>query len=131
MDLSQLVGQILHRDLSGLNPGVKTRGVVVNPGNTTTGTGNRILLSGEKDAVSLLSDCGFISGFLANPSTFRATDFGMMGLANSKERDWNDWIELLKEADSGFVLKSVKTPPKSELSTVAIVWKGPPAFNNN
>lgn len=69
------------------------------------------------------------SGISANSSSFRATDLGMMGMANSKERDWNDWIELLKEADPGFVLKSVKTPPESELSTVAIVWEGPPASN--
>lgn len=57
--------------------------------------------------------------------SFRATDFGMIGLANAKERDLNDWIELLKEADPGFVLKGVKTPPNSELTTVAVVWEGP------
>lgn len=51
----------------------------------------------------------------------------MMGFMNSKERDRIDWIELLNEADPGFVLKSVKTPPKSELSLVEIVWEGPPA----
>ena len=65
------------------------------------------------------------SGFSADTSSFRATDLGMMGMANSKERDLNDWIELLKEADSRFVLKSVKTPPKSELTTIAVVWEGP------
>lgn len=64
-------------------------------------------------------------GFPADSSSFRATDFGMMGMANSKERDLNDWIELLKEADPGFVLKGVKTPPNSELTTVAVVWEGP------
>lgn len=65
------------------------------------------------------------SGFPADSSSLRATDFGMMGMANSKERDLNDWIELLKEADPGFVLKGVKTPPNSELTTVAVVWEGP------
>lgn len=68
-------------------------------------------------------------GIPAKSSSFRATDLGMMGMANSKERDWNDWIELLKEADPGFVLKSVKTPTKSELTTVAVVWEGPLASN--
>lgn len=53
----------------------------------------------------------------------------MMGMANSKERDWNDWIELLKEAHPGFLLRSVKTPFKSELTTVAVVWEGPQASN--
>lgn len=69
------------------------------------------------------------NGFPANSSTFRATDFGMMGMANSKERDWKDWIELLKEAHPGFLLRSVKTPFKSELTTVAVVWEGPQASN--
>lgn len=64
-------------------------------------------------------------GLPADSSSFRATDFGMMGMANSKERDLNDWFELLKEADPGFVLKNVKTPPNSELTTVAVVWEGP------
>jgi O-methyltransferase domain len=67
------------------------------------------------------------SGFHTDPSSFRATDLGMMGFTNSKERDRNDWIELLKEADPGFVLKNIKTPPKSELSLVEIVWEGQPA----
>lgn len=51
----------------------------------------------------------------------------MWGLANSKERDRNDWIELLKEADPGFVFKGVTTPAKSELSLVEVVWEGPSA----
>jgi hypothetical protein len=51
----------------------------------------------------------------------------MMGMANSKERDWNDWVALLKEADTGFVLKGAKTPTKSELTVVEIVWEGPSA----
>ena len=77
--------------------------------------------------MSFLSLAVFKCGFLANQTSFRATDLGMLVLANSKERDQNDWIELLKEADAGFVFKSVKTPPKSELAVVEAVWEGPSA----
>ena len=46
----------------------------------------------------------------------------MLGMANAKERDRNDWIQLLKETDPRFVLKDICTPPTSELSTVQILW---------
>lgn len=78
--------------------------------------------------MSFLSLAEFRSGVPANHRVlFRATDLGMLVLANSKERDQNDWIELLREADAGFVFKAVITPPKSELAVVEAVWEGPSA----
>lgn len=64
------------------------------------------------------------SGFPANPRDFRRMDFGMMGMYNAKERDWDDWIEVFKEADPRFELKSVKAPPKSALAMITVEWKG-------
>ena len=51
----------------------------------------------------------------------------MLAMANSKERDRQDWIELLKEADPRFTLIGIQTPPKSELSMVEVMWEGPSA----
>ena len=48
-------------------------------------------------------------------------------MANSKERDRQDWIELLKQADPRFTLIGIQTPPKSELSMVEVMWEGPSA----
>ena len=48
----------------------------------------------------------------------------MLAMANSKERDRQDWIELLKEADPRFKLIGIQTPPKSELSMVEVIWEG-------
>lgn len=79
--------------------------------------------------MSLLSRSTFFpvelkSGFPANPTSFRATDLGMLTMFNAKERDWNDWLQLFAEADPGFVLKSAKTAPKSELAVIVVEWKG-------
>ena len=46
----------------------------------------------------------------------------MLAMANSKERDRSDWVQLFKEADSRFSVEGIKTPLKSELSMVEIVW---------
>ncbi len=50
----------------------------------------------------------------------------MMALANARERDWSDWVNLLKVTDPAFVLKGHKTPPTSELTLLEIMWEGPP-----
>ena len=49
----------------------------------------------------------------------------MLAMANAKERDRNDWIQLLKDTDPRFVFKNVRTPPRSNLSTVEVVWDVP------
>ena len=48
----------------------------------------------------------------------------MLELFNSKERDEDNWITLLQEADSRFRLIGIKQPPSSNLSFIEVVWKG-------
>ena len=55
----------------------------------------------------------------------------MLGMANAKERDRNDWIQLLKGADARFVFKDVQTPPRSDLSMVEVVWEASAEMNGH
>ena len=43
-------------------------------------------------------------------------------MANSKERDHDDWVQLFREVDPKFTVKNIKTPPGSDLSMVEVVW---------
>lgn len=49
---------------------------------------------------------------------------GMMELYNGKERDRDDWVELIEHADRHFVLRSIQQPAGSFLSFIDIVWEG-------
>ena len=48
----------------------------------------------------------------------------MLELYNGKERDRDDWAELIERADSHFVLKSIQKPAGSFLSFIEVVWEG-------
>ena len=48
----------------------------------------------------------------------------MMKLHNAKERDRDDWVELIERADSHFVLRSIQKPAGSALSFIEVVWEG-------
>ena len=42
---------------------------------------------------------------------------------NSRERDADDWADLLRVADPRFKLKGIKCSPGSILSVIEIVWE--------
>ena len=48
----------------------------------------------------------------------------MLELYNGKERDRDDWAELIEHADSRFVLRGIRKPDGSFLSFIEIVWEG-------
>lgn len=41
---------------------------------------------------------------------------------NSRERDVDDWVELLRVADPRFNLKSIKCSSGSILSVIEVIW---------
>jgi hypothetical protein len=43
---------------------------------------------------------------------------------NARERTLADWKTLIKEADSGFMLKNVVEPEGSALGILEYVWNG-------
>lgn len=47
----------------------------------------------------------------------------MLELFNSKEREKDDWVRLLKEADPRFKLLDIKQPPRSKLSFIEVIWR--------
>ena len=55
----------------------------------------------------------------------RAQDMQMMTLTNAKERDYEQWVDLVKRTDSRLKLKNVVTPPGSAMSLIEIVFEGP------
>lgn len=62
-------------------------------------------------------------------SNVRPNRSGDLSLAASfNSRDWTaaDWKALLKEADPGFVEKSVVEPEGSALGIILVVWEGKP-----
>lgn len=48
----------------------------------------------------------------------------MLEFHNSKERDVDDWIELLKTADPNFHLLDIKRPSGSRLAFIEVAWGG-------
>lgn len=54
----------------------------------------------------------------------RARDLTMMQAFNSKERDLQDWEELLAEADPRLVIRSVRQPYGSAMSILEVVLDG-------
>lgn len=47
----------------------------------------------------------------------------MWALGNGKERDMDDTIKLLNDADPRFKLLNVIQPPGSKLGLIEIVWE--------
>ena len=48
----------------------------------------------------------------------------MLELHNGKERDRDDWIELLRRADARFRLIGIKQPAGSTLAILEVGWQG-------
>jgi hypothetical protein len=49
-------------------------------------------------------------------------DLTMMEIGNAKERDLEEWQQLLKQADMRFIFKGVKMPPGSNLAVIEARW---------
>lgn len=47
----------------------------------------------------------------------------MLALFNSKERTSEQWADLIKRADQGFVIESVTPMPPGPLALIVLVWK--------
>ncbi|KAH6675785.1 putative O-methyltransferase [Halenospora varia] len=56
--------------------------------------------------------------------TLRIFDLAMKQMANGKERDVQDWIQLFKSADERFVFEGVKMPEGSKLAIIEFSWTG-------
>lgn len=53
-------------------------------------------------------------------------DLAMKHEFNSKERDADDWAELLRASDVRFKLKRIKCSPGSILSVIEATWEDEP-----
>lgn len=47
----------------------------------------------------------------------------MRALCNGKEREVNDWHNLLREADPRFRIRQAKPLPGSDLGIIDVEWK--------
>lgn len=52
----------------------------------------------------------------------RALDLAMLEFHNGKERDFDDWVELLGKADHRFHLVNMIQPPGSRLTVIEVGW---------
>lgn len=51
-------------------------------------------------------------------------DLSMWAIHNAKERDLEDWRQLVEDADTGFELTAVDRPEGSRLSIILVTWRG-------
>lgn len=54
---------------------------------------------------------------------WRGLDLAMMEFHNGKERDYNDWLEVLERADPRYQLVSINKPPESRLAMLEVGWR--------
>ncbi|KAI1444514.1 S-adenosyl-L-methionine-dependent methyltransferase [Annulohypoxylon stygium] len=54
----------------------------------------------------------------------RSFDLTMTSMHNAKERELDEWAELLRSADERFEFQGVTCPPGSNLSLIVAEWKG-------
>lgn len=54
----------------------------------------------------------------------RAMDLTMMKIANSRERELDEWKALFGNADPRFVFRGVEQPSGSNLSILEVTWEG-------
>ena len=54
---------------------------------------------------------------------YRGYDLAMKHTFNSKERDADDWLQLLQVADTRFKLKEIRASPGSFLSVIDVIWE--------
>ncbi|KAF6229075.1 hypothetical protein HO133_007189 [Letharia lupina] len=69
-----------------------------------------------------IADPGMIP--LHKEKELRSYDLGMKSLFNSKERESEDWENLLKIADRRFLFKGARVPAGSSLAIIEACWDG-------
>ncbi len=52
----------------------------------------------------------------------RALDLTMLEIGNAKERDLDEWKDLLDEADARLKFRNMYQPPGSTLAILEAVW---------
>ncbi|KAL8831915.1 MAG: hypothetical protein Q9191_000594 [Dirinaria sp. TL-2023a] len=71
---------------------------------------------------SVLPDPGSVSTL--RDRTARSMDLSMLEFHNGKERDHDDWVELLHVADPRYQVISIRQPPLSRLALLEVGWRG-------
>jgi 6-hydroxytryprostatin B O-methyltransferase len=61
------------------------------------------------------------SGSSTHEAALRQKDLMMIGTFNAKEREEEEWSDLLKKADSRLVIQAIRRPAGSELSVIEVV----------
>jgi 6-hydroxytryprostatin B O-methyltransferase len=61
------------------------------------------------------------SGSSTHEAALRQKDLMMIGTFNAKEREEEEWINLLKKADPRLVVKAISRPAGSELSVIEVM----------
>lgn len=51
-------------------------------------------------------------------------DMLMLTLQNGREREMDDWKQLLKRADERFNLTTAIAPEKSAIGVIEVIWEG-------
>jgi len=91
--------QILKNLIPALKPGAK---IVI----------GEVCLPQPGDNVSLVSERGM-----------RGSDLVMKSCLNGRERDADDWAQLLEKSDSRFRFQGVKSVPGSRFSVIEAIWE--------
>jgi hypothetical protein len=85
------------------------------------------VLKKKKDSKLILNEtCLPEPGILSNyeDQFLRGWDLAMKQNMNGKEREANEWIELIKAVDPGLKIMKITTPPGSLLSIIEVKWVG-------
>lgn len=61
------------------------------------------------------------SGSSTHEAALRQKDLMMIGTFNAKEREEEEWIDLLKKTDPRLIVKAISRPAGSELSVIEVV----------
>ena len=68
------------------------------------------------------------SGSQTHEAALRQKDLMMIGTFNAKEREVEEWIELLQMADARLRIRAIKRPAGSELSVIEVCLEHDEAF---
>ncbi|KAG8526452.1 uncharacterized protein KY384_000045 [Bacidia gigantensis] len=68
----------------------------------------------------IMPEPGTVSMYEAR--SMRSMDMAMLEFHNGKERDREDWVNLLQRADERFCIVNVRQPPGSRLSFIEVRW---------
>ena len=71
----------------------------------------------------VLPEPGALSPYQAR--SLRSMDLAMLELHNAKEREKDDWANLVRRADGRFHIVGIKQPSGSWLSMIEVCWLSP------